>query len=262
MRLSVSRVERWRRDPYGLYARSILGLDPLDPLEADLGAADRGSALHEALDEFLKAHPSGRLPPDALQRFEALGERHLADILAAPAERAFWWPRFQRLARWFVATENARRANGARLLGSETKGSVIVGGMTIEAIADRIDDRGDGTWDVIDYKTGRVPSKKELDALFAPQLLLEAAMAARGGFEKVKGTPKSVAISYWQANGLDIVVHRYGHRLVEVTGPCRAEDGVGELGVGHQRCTFRNFYSGFKKFLNVRISPLTKIIPD
>ena len=148
-----------------------------------------------------------------MQRFEALGERHLADILAAPAERAFWWPRFQRLARWFVATENARRANGARLLGSETKGSVIVGGMTIEAIADRIDDRGDGTWDVIDYKTGRVPSKKELDALFAPQLLLEAAMAARGGFEKVKGTPKSVAISYWQANGLGD-----GGKVAEIKG--------------------------------------------
>lgn len=212
-RLSVSRVEQWRRDPYGLYARSILGLDALDPLEAELGAADRGSALHEALDEFLKAHPSGHLPPDALQTFEAMGERHLAEILAAPAERAFWWPRFRRLARWFVATENARRTTGARLLGSETKGSVTVGGMTIEAIADRIDDLGGGAWDVIDYKTGRVPSKKELDALFAPQLLLEAAMAERGGFARIKGKPKTVGLAYWQANGLGD-----GGKVAEIKG--------------------------------------------
>ncbi len=201
-RLSVSSIEQWRRDPYGLYARRILKLEPLDPLEAELGAADRGSALHAALDEFLKAHPSGLLPTDALQRFEELGEKHLANVLAAPAERAFWWPRFQRLARWFVSVENARRAAGTRLLASETKGSLTIGTLTIEAIADRIDEIEPGGWEVIDYKTGRVPSPKELDALFAPQLLLEAAMAERGGFTEAGGKARAVHLSYWQANGL------------------------------------------------------------
>src|SRR5882757_8019562 len=84
-RLSVSSVEQWRRDPYGLYARRILELKPLDPLEAELGAADRGTALHNALDEFLKDYPSGRLPPDALTRFEAVGEQHLSQLLASRA---------------------------------------------------------------------------------------------------------------------------------------------------------------------------------
>ncbi|MBS0550491.1 MAG: double-strand break repair protein AddB, partial [Proteobacteria bacterium] len=205
--LSVSSIEQWRRDPYGLYARQILKLRMLDPLEQELGAADRGSALHEALDEFLRDHPSGLLPPDALQKFEALGEEKLAAILAAPAERAFWWPRFQRLARWFVAVENARRANGTRLLGGETDGAITVGPpnhpLRIEARADRLDEVEPGTWEIIDYKTGRVPSTKELDALFAPQLLLEAAMAAQGGFKEIEGKAEAVHLSYWQANGLD-----------------------------------------------------------
>jgi len=201
-RLSVSSVEQWRRDPYGLYARRILGLEALDPLEAELGAADRGSALHDALDAFLKAHPSGRLPPDALAQFEALGEHHLSALLAAPAERAFWWPRFQRLARWFIATENARRAAGTRLLASETDGALMLGALRIEARADRIDEIEPGGWEIIDYKTGRVPSPKELKALFAPQLLLEAAMAEKGGFDKIEGQARAVHLSYWQANGL------------------------------------------------------------
>ncbi|SKA32183.1 ATP-dependent helicase/nuclease subunit B [Enhydrobacter aerosaccus] len=205
-RLSVSAVETWRRDPYGLYARRILGLKALDPLEADLGAADRGSALHDALDEFLKEHPSGLLPPDALARFEALGERHLGELMAAPAERAFWWPRFQRLARWFITEENKRRASGSRLLGSETDGALTIGPpsrpLRIEARADRIDQTGLGEWEIIDYKTGRVPSPKELDALFAPQLLLEAAMAEQGGFGAIRSKPKKVDLAYWQANGL------------------------------------------------------------
>ena len=205
-RLSVSSVEQWRRDPYGLYARRILGLQALDPLEAELGAADRGNALHDALDEFLRAHPSGILPPDAVREFEELGEKHLADLLTAPAERAFWWPRFQRLARWFVAHENARRANGTRLLTSESNAAMTVGPashpLRIEARADRVDELGHGDWEIIDYKTGRVPTKDELDALFAPQLLLEAAMAERGGFEKITGKAETVHLSYWQANGL------------------------------------------------------------
>ncbi len=205
-RLSVSSVEQWRRDPYGLYARRILGLEALDPLEAELGAADRGNALHDALDEFLKAHPSGVLPPDAVREFEELGEKHLADLLTAPAERAFWWPRFRRLARWFVDAENARRAAGTRLLASESNAAMTVGPaahpLRIEARADRVDELERGTWEIIDYKTGRVPTKDELEALFAPQLLLEAAMAERGGFEKIEGKAETVRLSYWQANGL------------------------------------------------------------
>jgi len=201
-RLSVSSVEQWRRDPYGLYARRILGLEPLDPLEAELGAADRGTALHNALDEFLQAHPTGPLPNDALARFEALGERHLSQLLAAPAERAFWWPRFKRLARWFIATENARRAAGTKLLASEANGALTLGALRIEARADRIDEIEPGGWEIIDYKTGRVPSPKELKALFAPQLLLEAAMAEHGSFDKITGQARAVHLSYWQANGL------------------------------------------------------------
>ncbi len=47
-----------------------------------------------------------------------------------------------------------------------------------------------------------MPTKDELDALFAPQLLLEAAMAERGGFDKIDGKAETVHLSYWQANGL------------------------------------------------------------
>jgi ATP-dependent helicase/nuclease subunit B len=200
--LSVSSIEQWRRDPYGLYARRILDLKMLDPLEAELGAAERGSHLHDALDEFLKAHPDGALPADALQRFEKMAEKHLASVLAAPAERAFWWPRFQRLARWFIATETARRSAGTKLLASEIKGSVTIGALTVEARADRIDEIEPGGWEIIDYKTGRVPSPKELEGLFAPQLLLEAAIALHGSFEKIDGPARTAHLSYWQANGL------------------------------------------------------------
>jgi ATP-dependent helicase/nuclease subunit B len=74
----------------------------------------------------------------------------------------------------------------------------VLGPLTVTAIADRIDEIEPGGREIIDYKTGRVPSKKELTGLFSPQLLLEAAMQ----FDDIPGKPRAVHLSYWQANGL------------------------------------------------------------
>lgn len=205
-KLSVSSVEQWRRDPYGLYARRVLRLEPLDPLEAPLGAADRGSALHATLERFLSGYP-GALPADSVAQLLRIGTEELADLLKSPAERAFWWSRFERLAAWVVAQERERRAQGVRLLAHETKGELVIGAgptaFTVTARADRIDRLPDGSWEIIDYKTGRIPQKKELEALFAPQLLIESAIARHGVFEVADTRPETVELSYWQIHGRD-----------------------------------------------------------
>src|SRR5207302_1829665 len=41
--LSVTEIEKWLRDPYAVYARRILRLRALDPLDAEVGPMDRGS---------------------------------------------------------------------------------------------------------------------------------------------------------------------------------------------------------------------------
>ena len=58
LKLSVTAIEDWLRDPYTIYAKYILRLDPLDPVDMPLSAADRGSAIHEALGEFTKPSPT------------------------------------------------------------------------------------------------------------------------------------------------------------------------------------------------------------
>jgi ATP-dependent helicase/nuclease subunit B len=54
--------------------------------------------------------------------------------------------------------------------------------FTLTAQADRIEFRKDGGMTVLDFKTGRTPSIREVKAGFAPQLVLEAGMLARGAF--------------------------------------------------------------------------------
>jgi ATP-dependent helicase/nuclease subunit B len=202
-RLSVTRVETWIRDPYALYADKILGLEPLDPLEADPGAAERGTAVHAALEAFLKEFPD-HLPPDAEERLIDMGREAFGATLAWPAVRAFWWPRFRRIARWFVAREKARRAEGIRPLAVEARAeyAVPVAGIpfTLHGRADRIDLLPDGGLALVDYKTGVPPSWKEVRAGLAPQLPLEGAMAAAGAFEAVRAG-RVEALTYYRLSG-------------------------------------------------------------
>ena len=202
-RLSVSAIEQWRRDPYGLYARRILKLQLLDPLQQIASAAERGQALHALLDTFVQEFPT-ELPPDAVKRLQIAGETGLAALLQSPTERAFWWPRFLRLARWFVDTERSLRQSGRRTVAVERDGHFKLmgpaGAFEITARADRIDRAADGGIEIVDYKSGRVPSTRELDACFSPQLLLEAAMLQAGGFVDL-ASDAPVGLAYWQIDG-------------------------------------------------------------
>src|SRR3546814_441934 len=103
-----SQFETWMRDPYAIYARHVLRLRPLDPIDADPGAAERGSIIHDALHRFVAAHP-GALPGDAYERLLDCGREAFSAVLDRPSVWAFWWPRFERIARWFVDVEAARR---------------------------------------------------------------------------------------------------------------------------------------------------------
>ncbi len=202
-RLSVTAIETWRRDPYALYARSILGLRALDPIDADPEAADYGEVVHRALDTLLRTLPEGAMPGDAFARLMEIGRESFGPALARPGVVAFWLPRFERIARWFIDHETGRRHRIAAV-ATEVKGSLAVetpgGQFIVEAKADRIDRRTDGKLEVIDYKTGSLPKPGEVEAGFAPQLPLEGLIAAAGGFATVPAG-EVAALLYWRLSG-------------------------------------------------------------
>ena len=61
--------------------------------------------------------------------------------------------------------------------------------------ADRIDRLAGGGLAILDYKTGKAPAQKAVDAGFALQLGLLGLIAKAGGFEGVTGEPQ--AHEYW-----------------------------------------------------------------
>jgi ATP-dependent helicase/nuclease subunit B len=196
--LAVTDIETWRRDPYAIYAKHVLRLRALDALDADPDRADLGNAIHQALAEFVRRYPCD-LPAHAEQVLADIGRWKFGPLLSRPGAWAFWWPRFLRIAAWFAAEERSRRADIAESL-SEVKGKLVVdapgGPFTITAIADRIDRLASGELAIIDYKTGAVPRKQEIEAAIAVQLPLEGAIAEAGGF----GVPGAAvaALDHWR----------------------------------------------------------------
>jgi len=204
LKMSVTEIEDWLRDPYTIYAKRILKLTPLDPVDMPLTAADRGSAIHEALGDFTTRF-SVTLPDDVAAALREVGGTHFAPLMDRPEARALWWPRFLRIADWFAGWERDRRINVARL-EAEIRGEIRIpldGSrvFTLSARADRIEHRTDRTFALLDYKTGNPPSPKQVYLGLSPQLTLEAAILRSGGFDHIPAGASVSELVYVKLSG-------------------------------------------------------------
>ncbi len=188
-RLSVTRITTLVRDPYAIYAGTILRLRPLAPLRPlPDDPRLRGEALHKVMECFIDETRQG-LPDDA----EALLNRIAAEVLERmvpwPATRRLWASRLAAAAPTLIADERRRRET-ASPFALEVTGRLVLTDpdFTLTAKADRIDRMPGGRLAIIDYKSGTPPSKDQVKQ-FDHQLPLEALMASEGAFEGIDPAP-------------------------------------------------------------------------
>ncbi len=204
LRLSVTAIEDWLRDPYTIYARHILKLEALDPVDMPLSTADRGSAIHDALGEFTRRYAK-ELPADPIATLGTIGMTYFAPLMERPEARALWWPRFQRVIRWFSEWEAARRGNIAAI-DAEIQGEIPIHldndrTFYLSARADRIERHAGGGFVILDYKTGTPPTGKQVRMGLSPQLTLEAAILRGGGFKGIDAGSSVGELAYVRISG-------------------------------------------------------------
>jgi ATP-dependent helicase/nuclease subunit B len=181
----VTRIEKLVRDSYWVYARGILKLVPLDGIGEDVDAALRGSLIHAALQDWTTAL-SQVATGESLKLLVAKGSEAFKPYMELPEVSRFWWPRFERMAKEFVEEDRSLRSETVHTL-TEIAGRLNFDVSGVEHVliarADRIDIGQNGALRIVDYKSGAVPSLKQMKSGFAPQLTLEAFIAAEGGFK-------------------------------------------------------------------------------
>ncbi|MCA8902640.1 MAG: double-strand break repair protein AddB, partial [Hyphomonas sp.] len=188
-RLSVTRVDTLQRDPYAIWAEQVLGIGTLDPMNADLGPAPRGTAIHRAIERFEKEE--GPRTPQRLH--DLLTECLLragepGPVLAARSAV------LMRMADWYVNDWRAgRETDGEPELEAKAKLDFDFGGepFRLSGTADRVERHSDGTLSIIDFKTGNPPTDKEIAVGLSQQMPLQAILAAMGAYENVPAAPVS-----------------------------------------------------------------------
>lgn len=225
-RLSVTEIETLRRDPYAIYARHLLGLVPLDPIEPELDARERGTVLHACLEEFVKSDPPSDIR-EAEDRLLAIGRRQF-DVLRHDRElHEFWWQRFCDIVPGFVVFDRERREQGWQVL-AERHGRAVIdlpGGerVSISGRADRIEVR-DGMRAIFDYKSGAVPAKRDILDHLAAQLPVTVALARRGAFAGIPAGDETLELAHLSVGGKE-AVEPVGIEPPEISIDAFAEEG-------------------------------------
>jgi len=187
--ISVTEVDRLKADPYAFYARKLLNLMALDPVDADPTAAWRGSAVHEVLEAWMKEDECD--PAKLRARADALLEAQEAH----PLMRALWQPLLSEAIDFIAGQVEANQKEGRRPLAAERWGAIEIAGVKLGGKFDRVDRMADGGLAIVDYKTGQPPQKKAVGAGYSLQLGLLGLIAEQGGFEGIDGA--AACFEYW-----------------------------------------------------------------
>ena len=179
--ISITQMDMLKADPYAFYARNILKLDVLKPVDADPDPAWKGTLVHDIIEKWTQ---TGNRDPDSLVRFAdtAFSERSVT-----PALRLLWQPRIMAGFRWVAAEIEAHAAQGRTIAASEVRATGEISGVRVHGRIDRIDRRADGQLVVIDYKTGAPPAKAKVNAGYALQLGLAGLLIEMDGVKEAAG---------------------------------------------------------------------------
>ncbi|MFT0891432.1 double-strand break repair protein AddB [Pseudochelatococcus sp. G4_1912] len=241
--LSVTAIETLVRDPYAVYARHVLKLDPLEGIAVPPGAADRGTLVHAALGNFSAAWPT-LLPENALEEVMRFGREAFAPLAVYPDIAVLWWPRFEQLARAFVDWEILRRGD-IRRVHAEVSGRIEIPlpdgtSFALSARADRIEE-GDKDTVIVDFKTGLPPSPKQIFAGFAPQMTLEAAMLKRGAFREIAAAPAPRLLYIHATGGRDPLTEK---PVTSPRGEARTVEQIVEEHFSGLQALLARYYTG------------------
>jgi len=193
-KLSVTRIEQLVRDPYAVYCEYVLGLRRLDPLNLPPDVRIRGTAIHKALEDFEK----GKVNEDAegllnlLEQALREGGEPEADIVALRERR-------RRISAEYLdwrATQQSQVV-GDPLTEEYGEISLQIQGepFRLSGTADRIEQRVGGGTAILDFKSGKPPTEKQVRAGLSPQMPLQGLIAREGGYEKL-GKAEVEALTY------------------------------------------------------------------
>ncbi len=188
--LSISELSLLMNNPGQFILERILKLNPLPPWEAEVDQRHKGIIVHDILKQAVTQGLS-------LEQMMELSQQQLNELNLSAHRHIFWDDEITQCLKNFQKLQTTLKTKRTWV---EVKGSWTIetqfGQVTVVGRADRIDQLEDGSWQIIDYKTGSLPTKQSVYQGLAPQLTVLGLMLTKGAFKDIPpGSP--FLVSYW-----------------------------------------------------------------
>lgn len=192
--LYATKIEKLMNNPYDIYAEKILKLKKKDDFYEDRDFAFFGSAVHEALENYIKNYDD----LDKTKLYDTLmeyGKNSFNRYFTEESTREIFFIRFSNIAAWFIEQDENIRRQGYKVFAEKERKLYIQDlDFTVSAKVDRIEESNVGSINICDYKTGSKISNSDVIAGKKPQLTIEAIILEKEG--------KSVDnLVYWYIKG-------------------------------------------------------------
>lgn len=177
-KISATDIETLIRSPYNFYAKKILKLRKIDDISDKPNLADFGNFFHKIAEDYTNYFPK--------KSIEGLSNKYLEEIDIPQYSKNAWKTKIMSIAPELIDFETRRREQIQSVhceikcnLELNIKGKKV----TISAIADRIEIGKKGEAYIMDYKTGAIPTKKDITSGLSPQLIVESIILSENGFD-------------------------------------------------------------------------------
>ena len=189
--ISVSDLELLLQCPFKFLVESLLGIEPLKEETIGIHPVDRGILLHRVLEKYVKRVIDEDISLDserAIEVLEDVSRKIMAKMEGSPyhdLELRRWLDSERGLLTAWVEVERRRLTEGYRWKFAEVPfGGLKVGKLILRGRIDRIDTKDDGRVVCLEYKTGAVPSRKNVFGYMTQPQLPSYFLAIREGLVK------------------------------------------------------------------------------
>ena len=175
-KISATGINLLKNNPYGFYAKNILKLPELNRINELKNI--KGNYIHKVLEKFVE-NSSDKTDLTELIR---ISETTLRELQLKISDFGLWFFRIPKILSFIVQNLNNNFKYYTEIKGKINLQLTEHDWITIESRADRIDISSNGIASIIDYKTGILPSIKQVKNFEAPQLSVEAIIYSKNGF--------------------------------------------------------------------------------
>jgi inactivated superfamily I helicase/RecB family exonuclease len=188
-KISITEIVKLIHNPYYIYAKKILNLHELPKINYEPSFAEFGSFIHKVLEIEIAQKKSNSTPDIYHEIF--------TKYFSATDSWLIWWPKFKKIYNNFIK-DNEQFKNCKNFL--EQYLETNISGKKIYGKIDRIIINNDNSVEIIDYKTGILPTKKDVELLKEPQLIIAALLAHNNNFTNIK------YLKYWKLSNKNNII--------------------------------------------------------